>query len=74
MDEYEKKKFGKRVKKQLIELEMTQRDLAKKVGVHENYLTDILNGRRSGEKYKEKIQKIIKIKNDQEDLKRKYSW
>lgn len=52
---------------------MTQRDLAKKVGVHENYLTDILNGRRSGEKYKDKIQKIIKIKNHQENLKRKYN-
>ncbi|MCR2045180.1 helix-turn-helix domain-containing protein [Anaerosalibacter massiliensis] len=73
MNEYEKKKFGKKVKKQLIELEMTQRDLAKKVGVHENYLTDILNGRRSGEKYKDKIQKIIKIKNHQENLKRKYN-
>ena len=53
MNEYEKKKFGKKVKKQLIELEMTQRDLAKKVGVHENYLTDILNGRRYSENNKD---------------------
>ncbi len=34
---------------------MTQRELAKQISVNENYLTDILNGRRSGNKYKEAI-------------------
>lgn len=54
--------FGIEVKKKLIELKMTQRELAKLVGVNENYLTDILNGRRSGRKYKTKIIEILKIK------------
>ncbi|HSH36654.1 helix-turn-helix transcriptional regulator [Schnuerera sp.] len=49
------KEFGKTVKKTLVELEMTQRKLAEEVGVNENYLTDILNGRRSGKKYKTEI-------------------
>lgn len=47
--------FGITVKKRLIELGLTQRQLAKDVGVNENYLTDILKGRRSGEKYKDLI-------------------
>lgn len=29
--------------------------------VHENYLSDILRGRRSGEKYKGKIQEMVNI-------------
>lgn len=47
----------------LIELELTQRRLAQKVGVNENYLTDILNGRRSGKKYKDKIIQTLDIMN-----------
>ena len=61
---YEKKfmpDFGVEVKKKLIELKMTQRELAKLEGVNENYLTDILNGRRSGKKYRTKIIEILKI-------------
>lgn len=56
-----KPKFGIEVKKKLIELNMTQRQLAALVGVNENYLTDILNGRRSGKKYRSKITKILEI-------------
>lgn len=56
-----KSKFGIEVKKKLIELNMTQRELAKKLEMNENYLTDILNGRRSGKKYKFKIIKILRI-------------
>ncbi|MCQ1530728.1 helix-turn-helix domain-containing protein [Lutispora saccharofermentans] len=51
------------VKKKLVELQLTQRRLAKKVGVNENYLTDILNGRRSGKKYKSKILQALDIMN-----------
>ncbi|HHY73258.1 MAG TPA: helix-turn-helix domain-containing protein [Bacillus bacterium] len=47
--------FGIQVKKKLIELNMTQRELARDIGVNENYLTDILRGRRSGRKYKDAI-------------------
>lgn len=51
--------FGKQIKIRLIELNMTQRALAKKVGVNENYLTDIVNGRRSGRKYKAAIMGVL---------------
>ncbi|WP_024620605.1 helix-turn-helix domain-containing protein [Metaclostridioides mangenotii] len=51
--------FGINVKKRLIELRMTQRELAKDIGVSENYLTDILSGRRSGKKYRHLIYKKI---------------
>lgn len=47
--------FGVIVKKRLIELKMTQRDLAKKLNMNENYLTDILAGRKSGAKYRNNI-------------------
>lgn len=56
-----KTKFGIEVKKKLVELNMTQRELAKKLQMNENYLTDILSGRRSGKKYKAKIIEILKI-------------
>lgn len=56
-----KSKFGVEVKKKLIELNMTQRELAGLLGANENYLTDILKGRRSGKKYKSKIMEILKI-------------
>lgn len=53
--------FGVEVKKRLIELDMTQRELAKKIGVNENYLTDILRGRRSGKKYQAAIRSVLGI-------------
>ncbi len=37
------KQFGRIVKKRLIDLGMSQRELAKRVGVNENYLTDVLS-------------------------------
>lgn len=51
--------FGKEIKIRLIQLNMTQRALAKKIGVNENYLTDIVNGRRSGIKYREAIAAVL---------------
>lgn len=53
--------FGVQVKKRLIELNMTQRQLAGEIGVNENYLTDILNGRRSGRKYRDAITKRLDL-------------
>ncbi|EKN63318.1 helix-turn-helix transcriptional regulator [Schinkia azotoformans] len=57
--------FGIIVKKRLIELNMTQRQLAKKIGVNENYLTDILNGRRSGKKYIDQLTKTLALDIDE---------
>ncbi|AGF53926.1 MULTISPECIES: helix-turn-helix domain-containing protein [Clostridium] len=51
--------FGKEIKIRLIQLNMTQRALAKKIGVSENYLTDIVNGRRSGIKYRAAITSVL---------------
>lgn len=52
-------KYGIEVKKKLLELGMTQKQLAERVGVGENYLTMILTGRRSGRKYRDKMQQIL---------------
>lgn len=53
--------FGISVKKRLVEMNMTQRELAKEIGINENYLTDVLKGRRSGKKYREAIIKRLNI-------------
>lgn len=58
--------FGIDIKKRLIELKMTQRELAKEVGVSENYLTDILSGRRSGKKYRPLIYKKLGLEDPEE--------
>lgn len=50
---------GIKIKKRLVELNMTQRELANRVGMNENYLTDVLKGRRSGKKYMDDIMKVL---------------
>lgn len=56
--------FGMKVKKRLIELNMTQRELANELGINENYLTDILRNRRSGDKYREAILKRLDLNDE----------
>lgn len=56
---------AKKVKKELINRGMTQRELAGMIGMNENYLANILNGRRSGKKYWAEIEWILGI-NQQE--------
>lgn len=51
--------FGKWVKIRLIELDMTQTELAKRIGTSNVYLSRILRGDRSGEKYKRNIEKTL---------------
>ncbi|RII34339.1 XRE family transcriptional regulator [Clostridium chromiireducens] len=60
--------FGVKVKKRLIELNMTQRQLASEIGVNENYLTDILQGRRSGTKYKDAITRKLNLDEEEKQL------
>jgi Helix-turn-helix. len=55
--------FGKFVNEKLIELNMTQKELAEEVGTTPVYLSYILRGERAGRKYKEKILRIIGSKN-----------
>lgn len=47
---------AKRIKKELIDLGMTQRELAEEIGMNENYLTGMLNGYKAGSKYWEQIE------------------
>lgn len=54
--------FGKFVNEKLIELNMTQKDLAKKIGTSEVYLSCILRGERAGQKYRGEILKVISDK------------
>ncbi|MDF9622747.1 helix-turn-helix transcriptional regulator [Bacillus cereus] len=54
--------FGKKVKTWLIINDMKQKDLAKMLDISNPYLSDILLGKRDGKKVKEKIMKILEIK------------
>lgn len=53
--------YGKQVKIKLIELNMTQDELARQAGLNPMYLTDILYGGRAGLPAKDKINKILNI-------------
>lgn len=53
--------FGKKVKKKLIDMNMTQVELAAKVGISKQYLYKILCGERSVEKYIEDIKNILNL-------------
>lgn len=43
------------IKKKLLDLNMTQKELAQRVGTSNVYLNDILHGGKSGKKYLNKI-------------------
>ncbi len=58
--------FGEKVKERLIDLNMTQKKLAKKIGTSEVYLSLILYGERSGEKYIDAINEVLKFKLDKD--------
>lgn len=60
------KEFGKVVKKRLIELEMTQAELAEMLGMTRQDLCRMLKGRRPGYKYRKKMLKVLKI--DEHDV------
>lgn len=55
--------FGVAVRKRLIELGMTQRELSHEIKCNENYLICILNGSRSGHKYKPLIIERLGLQN-----------
>ena len=57
--------FGIRVKNRLNELNMTQKELAESIGCNENYLTDIMRGRRAGHKYRNQIESYLEIDEQQ---------
>lgn len=54
--------FGKKVKTWLIINDMRQKELAKMLEISNAYLSDILLGKRKGKKVREKIEKILDLK------------
>ena len=59
--------FGLTVRKRLLEIGMTQVELADQVGTTKGYLNKILNGSRSGEKYINKIVIVLGISPEELD-------
>lgn len=53
--------YGKQVKHRLIELNMTQVELAEQVGTSKQYLGKILFGERAGTMYIEKIDQVLNM-------------
>lgn len=47
--------FGREIKKRLIDMGLRQQDLAERIGCHPNYILQIMDGSRSGQKYLEAI-------------------
>lgn len=52
---------GKEISKRLIDLGMTQRELADEIGTTPQYIQKILRGERSGAKYLEAISDVLDI-------------
>lgn len=53
--------FGRKVKKRLIDKNMTQVELAALLGCDKQYLHKILTGQRSGRKYRDEIMRILEL-------------
>jgi transcriptional regulator with XRE-family HTH domain len=64
MSEQKLTPFGIEVKKRLIEIGKTQNQLAKEIGTSKVYLSMILYGKRSGEKYLQLIKDLLDIKSE----------
>lgn len=54
-------RYGKKVKKRLIDLGMSSKELAEKLQVDPRYVSKIIRGERSGLKYRNRIGKILKM-------------
>lgn len=64
----EHKDFGKSVAKRLIELEMTQKELASLVGISHRHVSLIVNGNSPGLKHRKKIRAVLKMLNTEKEL------
>lgn len=53
--------LGKEIKKKLIDKDMTQVELAEQLGVTKQYITKIITGTRTGDKYLCRIGVILDI-------------
>lgn len=50
---------NKQIKKKLIDLDMSQKELAAMIPVAPAYLNDVLSGRKTGKKYEAQIFQIL---------------
>ncbi len=55
----ESKNFGIEVKKRLLDIGMKQAELAKKMGVSESYISEILSGKREAFDARKKILSVV---------------
>ena len=53
--------WGMKVKKRLIDLNMTQVDFCKKYGIPENRLSEMITGSKPNYKHKKVVDKILEI-------------
>lgn len=53
--------FEAAVKKSLMDRNMTQKELAEKIGIKQQYLNLIFSGKRPNSKYVEKIKEVLEI-------------
>lgn len=53
-------KYGSGIKIRLIELGMTQKELANIVGIDAKHLSKIVTGKKKGWKYRDKIDDVLK--------------
>ena len=51
--------YGKRIKKRLIDLNMTQVELARQLGISKQYMRRIISRDRSGNTYRKRIEEIL---------------
>jgi len=56
--------IGKIIRKRMIELDMTKKELSQLIGANYNYITYILYGERSGAKYMDRIIEVLKLDKD----------
>lgn len=54
-------KIGKKIKKRLIDKDMTAKELADALNISPQYLNKILHGERSGKKYLQAISLILEL-------------
>ncbi len=60
--------FGIEVRKKLIEVGMTQKQLADEVGATEEYIWHITHGRRRGTKYIPNIIRVLKMEYEMQEV------
>lgn len=58
--------FGRNIKKALVDMGMTQRQLAAEIGVAPTYISNIIYGERPGDKYRQKIISVLGLASEQE--------